>query len=166
MSALDVALRYFDGWNQHDAGFLVATFTAFPDLSFELAAAPVADADSVTARWIMRGTNTGPFGGGPATGRRSRSGRRLHPGTGRSRRIRRGLLRPARVRRAARPAGHRPAVRDGPGVLRLECTHDVEGHRAHLVRLDDEDRKSTRLNSSHGYISYAVFCLEKKKPTY
>src|SRR5687768_17891459 len=31
---------------------------------------------------------------------------------------------------------------------------------------DDEDlrdRKSTRLNSSHGYISYAVFCLKKKK---
>src|SRR2546422_5124887 len=28
--------------------------------------------------------------------------------------------------------------------------------------LDDEDRKSTRLNSSHGYISYAVFCLKKK----
>src|SRR5687768_18038338 len=26
----------------------------------------------------------------------------------------------------------------------------------------DEDRKSTRLNSSHGYISYAVFCLKKK----
>src|SRR2546422_6217364 len=36
-------------------------------------------------------------------------------------------------------------------------------------RVDDEwlqgnvDRKSTRLNSSHGYISYAVFCLKKKK---
>src|SRR2546429_4818449 len=30
-----------------------------------------------------------------------------------------------------------------------------------LVRLGD--RKSTRLNSSHGYISYAVFCLKKKK---
>src|SRR2546422_2121749 len=30
-------------------------------------------------------------------------------------------------------------------------------HRAGL------DRKSTRLNSSHGYISYAVFCFEKKK---
>src|SRR5687768_18079695 len=34
-------------------------------------------------------------------------------------------------------------------------------------RLDDgqgkRDRKSTRLNSSHGYISYAVFCLKKKK---
>src|SRR2546422_7880093 len=29
-----------------------------------------------------------------------------------------------------------------------------------LVR---RDRKSTRLNSSHGYISYAVFCLKKKK---
>src|SRR3989449_3707365 len=28
---------------------------------------------------------------------------------------------------------------------------------------DEEDRKSTRLNSSHGYISYAVFCLKKKK---
>src|SRR5256884_6950741 len=28
------------------------------------------------------------------------------------------------------------------------------------------DRKSTRLNSSHGYISYAVFCLKKKKTTY
>src|SRR2546429_2327321 len=27
----------------------------------------------------------------------------------------------------------------------------------------DKDRKSTRLNSSHGYISYAVFCLKKKK---
>src|SRR5687768_18097258 len=31
--------------------------------------------------------------------------------------------------------------------------------RAHL----QQDRKSTRLNSSHGYISYAVFCLKKKK---
>src|SRR2546429_5266819 len=29
-----------------------------------------------------------------------------------------------------------------------------------------EDRKSTRLNSSHGYISYAVFCLKKKKTSY
>src|SRR2546429_5855955 len=32
-------------------------------------------------------------------------------------------------------------------------------HRAHPA----SDRKSTRLNSSHGYISYAVFCLKKKK---
>src|SRR2546430_5856286 len=29
---------------------------------------------------------------------------------------------------------------------------------------DDEDRKSTRLNSSHSQISYAVFCLKKKTP--
>src|SRR3989449_5343071 len=31
------------------------------------------------------------------------------------------------------------------------------------VPIDHADRKSTRLNSSHGYISYAVFCLKKKK---
>src|SRR2546429_6743933 len=31
------------------------------------------------------------------------------------------------------------------------------------ARLLRPDRKSTRLNSSHGYISYAVFCLKKKK---
>src|SRR2546422_5764300 len=34
-----------------------------------------------------------------------------------------------------------------------------------LVDLGPLDRKSTRLNSSHGYISYAVFCLKKKKGT-
>src|SRR5256884_6534615 len=34
-----------------------------------------------------------------------------------------------------------------------------EGHKAKVT----VDRKSTRLNSSHGYISYAVFCLKKKK---
>src|SRR2546422_7792157 len=31
-----------------------------------------------------------------------------------------------------------------------------------LFEIGLEDRKSTRLNSSHGYISYAVFCLKKK----
>src|SRR2546422_5057870 len=36
-------------------------------------------------------------------------------------------------------------------------TTEVRGR--HLIT----DRKSTRLNSSHGYISYAVFCLKKKK---
>src|SRR5687768_18126680 len=38
-------------------------------------------------------------------------------------------------------------------------------HRPRLRRDHPErrDRKSTRLNSSHGYISYAVFCLKKKK---
>src|SRR3712207_7996201 len=36
------------------------------------------------------------------------------------------------------------------------------GHRADLV-VTQLDRKSTRLNSSHANISYAVFCLKKKK---
>src|SRR5687768_17926366 len=35
----------------------------------------------------------------------------------------------------------------------------LEGHCRHDNQVD---RKSTRLNSSHGYISYAVFCLKKK----
>src|SRR5687768_18295148 len=35
--------------------------------------------------------------------------------------------------------------------------------RIRKVLVDIGDRKSTRLNSSHGYISYAVFCLKKKK---
>src|SRR2546422_2030718 len=33
----------------------------------------------------------------------------------------------------------------------------------HTIEVAQIDRKSTRLNSSHGYISYAVFCLKKKK---
>src|SRR2546429_4334079 len=48
---------------------------------------------------------------------------------------------------------------------------DVQASMAHcdgletagvLTKSESEDRKSTRLNSSHGYISYAVFCLKKK----
>src|SRR4030043_551366 len=35
--------------------------------------------------------------------------------------------------------------------------------KGHFQNRRDEDRKSTRLNSSHGYISYAVFCLKKKR---
>src|SRR3712207_8695801 len=34
-----------------------------------------------------------------------------------------------------------------------------------MINADDKDRKSTRLNSSHANISYAVFCLKKKKIT-
>src|SRR5207245_7743138 len=41
-----------------------------------------------------------------------------------------------------------------------------QGHKHRRLRLLGEDRKSTRLNSSHGSISYAVFCLKKKKQTY
>src|SRR2546422_2925195 len=54
------------------------------------------------------------------------------------------------------------------------CRHDPLNHPGELAFGDVEgtgddrserelDRKSTRLNSSHGYISYAVFCLKKKK---
>src|SRR3712207_8277558 len=43
--------------------------------------------------------------------------------------------------------------------------HDVDlhagNHVGHILR--NQDRKSTRLNSSHANISYAVFCLKKKK---
>src|SRR2546429_7185427 len=40
---------------------------------------------------------------------------------------------------------------------------EVRVDPAGAVGPTDQDRKSTRLNSSHGYISYAVFCLKKKK---
>src|SRR2546422_4398544 len=39
----------------------------------------------------------------------------------------------------------------------------AEGRALYRVH-NRRDRKSTRLNSSHGYISYAVFCLKKKNP--
>src|SRR2546422_2946040 len=45
---------------------------------------------------------------------------------------------------------------------RGKCAPPSEGRQA--MRSNARvDRKSTRLNSSHGYISYAVFCLKKKK---
>src|SRR6266436_8938780 len=40
---------------------------------------------------------------------------------------------------------------------------DLLGHAGGGLLVWGLDRKSTRLNSSHGYISYAVFCLKKKK---
>src|SRR5687768_17782451 len=40
---------------------------------------------------------------------------------------------------------------------------DENGQEVKLGNYFGQDRKSTRLNSSHGYISYAVFCLKKKK---
>src|SRR5690606_16610812 len=48
----------------------------------------------------------------------------------------------------------------------IEAESAIEAARASVDRLQadiDEDRKSTRLNSSHVKISYAVFCLKKKK---
>src|SRR5438034_10279726 len=64
---------------------------------------------------------------------------------------------------------------EGGGERLHHARHVARGERAHigdaegvgaqiaLSRVDDVDRKSTRLNSSHTVISYAVFCLKKKK---
>src|SRR2546422_9601513 len=68
---------------------------------------------------------------------------RLDPhGVGRLEQLRPDAERPLASERLLQPGTHGRAHRD-------------EGPAA--------DRKSTRLNSSHGYISYAVFCLKKKK---
>src|SRR2546422_8366394 len=52
------------------------------------------------------------------------------------------------------------------GILHGICQCKVQACDTYTVLPDEmiplEDRKSTRLNSSHGYISYAVFCLKKK----
>src|SRR3989442_8314967 len=69
----------------------------------------------------------------------------------------------------SRVALHRLAVRRHELAVGVE--REVAGARVRAVRrvADDEeaaaprDRKSTRLNSSHVRISYAVFCLKKKK---
>src|SRR5256884_1022867 len=47
-------------------------------------------------------------------------------------------------------------------VVNLASGHINIGRNA-APQIQQRDRKSTRLNSSHGYISYAVFCLKKKK---
>src|SRR5687768_18091442 len=52
-------------------------------------------------------------------------------------------------------------VSQGPGKARRTSGAIADGEPAH--QHPAVDRKSTRLNSSHGYISYAVFCLKKKK---
>src|SRR2546430_3121867 len=57
----------------------------------------------------------------------------------------------SRVHTGAERRGWSPAE----VVLRVRATRDVD--------VVDPDRKSTRLNSSHSQISYAVFCLKKKK---
>ena len=48
-------------------------------------------------------------------------------------------------------------------AIKLFETSDAYTFLAIPFFLLSGDRKSTRLNSSHGYISYAVFCLKKKK---
>src|SRR5687768_18117056 len=60
--------------------------------------------------------------------------------------------------------------RSGPLLLAVAAYLLAQGanvllmaEQASSLKLAKLDRKSTRLNSSHGYISYAVFCLKKKK---
>src|SRR3712207_7643796 len=57
---------------------------------------------------------------------------------------------------------HHPPMTEDVGELAAE---GEEGGERDQVAVDDplRDRKSTRLNSSHANISYAVFCLKKKK---
>ena len=97
MAASDIAQRYFDAWNRRDPSAIAAIFadggtysdpasggtltgqaiaqysgglfSAFPDLSFDIVSADSAGDGKVAAQWLMKGTNTGPFGGGPPTGR-------------------------------------------------------------------------------------------------
>src|SRR5687768_18313433 len=64
-------------------------------------------------------------------------------------------------------AGLAGAMSVSPGVWVYQITDD--GLAAELTEKSTEyyrDRKSTRLNSSHGYISYAFFCLKKKNYYY
>src|SRR2546429_6384032 len=65
--------------------------------------------------------------------------------------------------------------RSGPGYLIMRSLVANKNKRPnsecrkflrHLPLRRVRDRKSTRLNSSHGYISYAVFCLKKKTHTH
>jgi steroid delta-isomerase-like uncharacterized protein len=95
--AIAVAQRYFDGWNRRDpaavldtmapngtyadpttggpiggesfSGYMKGLFSAFPDVSFEVASVGVAAPDHVAAQWVMRGTNTGSMYGLPPTGK-------------------------------------------------------------------------------------------------
>src|SRR2546429_5209731 len=67
----------------------------------------------------------------------------------------------------ARCGKKRPRLSEQRVVALVDPAKSVSGFGG-ARRLADrlavrEDRKSTRLNSSHGYISYAVFCLKKKR---
>src|SRR5256885_7532316 len=66
-------------------------------------------------------------------------------------------------RRDGRPPMARATQRTGPGNAGWRCAGVRSARARSRPRID---RKSTRLNSSHLVISYAVFCLKKKKKTY
>src|SRR5688572_32118392 len=73
-------------------------------------------------------------------------------------------------RRGAQRGGSAAVGAHGRGGVPAQPDHGPEGisaPRGRAARREQarpgEDRKSTRLNSSHSQISYAVFCLKKKK---
>ena len=96
MTAIEIAQQYFDRWNSRDPAAVLATFveggtysdpasdgplsgeifaayvggliSAFPDLSFDVISMTSSDDGMVAAQWLMKGTNSGPFRGGPPTG--------------------------------------------------------------------------------------------------
>src|SRR2546422_4569042 len=80
----------------------------------------------------------------------------------------------------SRPSPFRPAGRAHRSGIMIRGSAQMNGREVHSGKGEQGsaliiatlvtvilallgDRKSTRLNSSHGYISYAVFCLKKKK---
>src|SRR3712207_7997030 len=73
---------------------------------------------------------------------------------------------PATELLAAIPRVQRHVVDQRRAVARLQAHADrSRGHDPEPHARGSQDRKSTRLNSSHANISYAVFCLQKKKKT-
>src|SRR3712207_7026756 len=71
------------------------------------------------------------------------------------------ILRGGRLGVVVRPHADVRGEERGLALL-LAAALDVVGDLGVLHPAADEDRKSTRLNSSHANISYAVFCLKKK----
>src|SRR3989442_8973104 len=71
----------------------------------------------------------------------------------------------AEVVAALRARGHEVTIEEGHGVFAFGGAQLVLRDGDHYIGGSDprKDRKSTRLNSSHVRISYAVFCLKKKK---
>src|SRR2546427_10170800 len=58
------------------------------------------------------------------------------------------------------------SLHDALPIFRVPCESPDEGDEDTVAQVAEgqvSDRKSTRLNSSHSQISYAVFCLKKKK---
>src|SRR5207249_5132233 len=74
-------------------------------------------------------------------------------------------LAPARVPNA-RAHAKRQIVAERLAEGRVRLAHDPAARFRPRVERRQVDRKSTRLNSSHVSISYAVFCLKKKTKTY